>query len=100
MQYYMFELDGENQDLCTIVTPFWKFKYTRLPMGLCYSPEIAQELMENIFRDVVDEEVYIDDVGYFSNSWSRHLDLWDIILRKLQENGFTFNPLKYEWAFK
>ena len=69
-------------------------------MGLCCSPDIAQEVMENIFRDVEDAEVYIDDVGCFSNSWSRHLELLDIILHKLQENGFTFNPLKCEWAVK
>ena len=100
MRYYSFELDEESQDLCTIVTPFSKFKYERLPMGLCCSSYIDQELMENIFRDVEDEEVYIDEVGCFSNSWSKQLDLLDIIIRKFQENGFTVNPLKCEWAVK
>ena len=69
-------------------------------MGICFSPYIVQEVMENIFRDVEDAEVYIDDLGCFSNNWSKHLDLLDIILRKLQENGFTVNPLKYEWVVK
>ena len=69
-------------------------------MGLKCSPDYAQEEMENIFCDVNDAEVCINDIGAFSNSWEEHMSLISKILTLLQDNGFTVNPLKCEWAVK
>jgi hypothetical protein len=100
MQYYTFELDKEGQDLCFIITPLGKYKYSRLPIRLKCSPDIAQAAMENVLSDIDDADVYIDDIVAFSNDWDHHVNLLATILRQLHENGFTIDPLKCKWAVK
>jgi hypothetical protein len=39
-------------------------------------------------------------IGAFSHTWDDHIALLCTILTKLQDNGFTVNPLKCEWAVK
>ncbi len=56
--------------------------------------------MENILAGIKDADVYIHNVGAFSSTWEHHLNLLQTILRRLCENGFTINPLKYQWAMK
>jgi hypothetical protein len=89
-----------SQDLCTIITPFGKYKYLRLPMGLKCSPDIAQAIMENVLSSIKDADVYNDNVGAFSNDWNHHVTLLATILCCLCKNGLTINPLKRAWVLK
>ena len=62
MGYYHIELSPSSKCLCTIVTPFGKYEYQRLPMGLCNSPDIFQERMYEIISDLEYVREYIDDL--------------------------------------
>ena len=67
-------------------------------MGVKQSSDIAQEAMETILRELDEVEVYIDDVGCFFSTFDTHLQTLDKVLTKLEDNGFTINPSKCEWA--
>jgi hypothetical protein len=54
--------------------------------------------MENVLRGIEECDIYIDDIGCFSNSWKHHLKLLDQVLHRLRVNDFTVNPLKCEWG--
>ena len=38
--------------LCTVVLPWGKYEYIKLPMGLCHSPYIFQKKMGDILVDL------------------------------------------------
>ena len=98
MFFYTFEMDESSKDLCAIVTPFGNYRYTRLPMGVKQSPDIAQAHIEQLLSDFEESDVYIDDVGIFSNDWDSRMKSLRMILQKLQDHGFTCNPLKCEFC--
>ena len=79
-----------------MVAPFGKFCYNRLAVGLTCPPDICQELMENIFRDIEDSDVFIDDIGAFSKCWKSHLKLLPQILTRLEDNGFAVITMTYQ----
>ena len=81
--------------------PFGLYRYRKLPMGICQSPDIAQEVMEKVVKDICDDlEVYIDDIGIFSNDWNDHMCILDKVCDRLQQKGFSVNPLKCEFGVK
>ena len=63
-------------------------------------PDISTEIMTQLFADIPDIECYMDDIGCFSNDWKSHIQLLTSVLSRPQEQGFTINPLKCEWAVK
>jgi hypothetical protein len=99
MQYYTFELDKESQDLCTIITPFGKYKYLRLLMGLKHSPDIAQAAMENVLSDIK-MPMSSDDIGAFSNYWDHHVNLLATILRQYVKMALPLTHLSVKGPSK
>jgi hypothetical protein len=56
--------------------------------------------MEHVFHNMDDIEIYLDDIGIFSNSYEEHMATICAVLTRLQDNNFSVNPLKCEWAVK
>ena len=95
MGYYHIELCPDSRKYCTIVFPFGKYEYLRLPMGLCNSPDIFQEHMSELMHDLEYVRAYIDDVAILSTStWENHLEQIDEVLTRLENAGLKINGLK------
>ena len=99
MGYYHIELDPTSKALCTIVLPFGKFEYQRIPMGLCNSPDIFQEKMSNLMQGLDYVRTYIDDLLVLTKgTYEDHLAKLDKVLTRLKAVGLKVNCKKSFFA--
>ena len=95
MGYYHIELCPDSKKLCTIVLPWGKYEYQKLPMGLSNSPDIFQENMSNLFRDLDFVREYIDDLLITTTgNLEDHLTKVDTVLGRLRKAGLQVNAKK------
>ena len=57
--YYTIRISHASQDMTTIVTEFWKFRYNRLPMGMYALGDIFQAKVDKLLGDFEDVKTYI-----------------------------------------
>ncbi|MGA1256817.1 MAG: pol polyprotein, partial [Candidatus Nanopelagicaceae bacterium] len=99
MGYYHLELSQHSKELCTIVLPFGKFEYQRIPMGLCNSPDIFQEKMNELFEGFEFVRAYIDDVLCLTKGdFDDHLEKLERVFARLQRAGLKVNAKKSFFA--
>jgi transposase InsO family protein len=95
MGYYHILLTPYASTLCTVVLPWGKYEYLRLPMGLCNSPDIFQEKMNDIMTGLEFAQAYIDDLLVIScGDFEDHLNKLEQVLTRLSESGLKVNASK------
>jgi len=100
MGYYHILLTPNASRLCTIVVPWGKYEYLRLPMGLCNSPDIFQEKMSELMQGLEFARAYLDDLLVISTEkgFDKHLEKLEQVLDRLSEAGLKINAVKSFFA--
>jgi hypothetical protein len=89
------ELSESAKELCTITTQWGKHEHQRLPMGLCNSPDIFQEKMNDLLDGLDAVRVYIDDILHVTKgTWEDHLEGLEEVFCRLQNTGLKVNAKK------
>ena len=84
MGNYHIVLDKASIYLCTIIVPWGKHWYCRLPMGLSGSHDIVQAIINNIMGNLPTVRVYLDDILITTaGSYADHLTHVELVLQRL-----------------
>ena len=95
MGYYTIRLDPDASKICTIIFPWGKYSYKRLPMGIAGSPDIFQAEMMKLMESLEYVRAYIDDLLCISReSFDDHLDKLEEVLKRLRDAGLKVNADK------
>lgn len=89
-------LDKESSDLCTFISPFGRFKFLRMPYGLCCAPEKFQQKMVELLSELDGVIVYIDDVLIFGKNKSEHDHRLIKVLDRVRKINLKLNVKKCE----
>jgi transposase InsO family protein len=101
MGYYQIPLDQESTRYTAFTLPWGKFHYLRLPMGIITAPDEFQSRMSNIFANIPEVIVYLDDILICTqDTFEHHLEILHKALQTLQDNGYTINGQKSLFAVK
>jgi hypothetical protein len=95
MGYYIIRLDPDASKICTIIFPWGKYSYKRLPMNIAGSPDIFQGKMSELMESLEYVRAYLDDLLCSSKlSLEDHLEKLEEVLRQLCNAGLKVNAAK------
>ncbi len=95
MGYYTIRLDPDASKIYTIIFPWGKYSYKRLPMGIAGFPDILQGKRSELMESLEYVRAYLDDLLCISNlSLEDHLDKLEEVLRQLCNAGLKVNAAK------
>ena len=98
MGYYQLQLDENSQLLTSFNTPWGRYMYLRLPMGIKSSPELYQRAMEEIFHGQEHLSNIFDDILLDSVTIQEQCNILRSTLETARQNDVTFRLSKCLFA--
>jgi hypothetical protein len=86
--YYQIRVKDDDVPKTCIRARYGSFEFLVIPFGLTNAPSAFQALMNDVFREFLDEfvMVYLDEIIIYSKSERHHLQHVETVLQKLSNH--------------
>ena len=94
--FYQIPIEQNSSDLTAFITPYGRYKFLRLPMGINIAPEIYQRKMDELLAGMKGVMCYMDDVLIVGQTENEHDENLRAVLSKIMSSGLKLNKEKCE----
>jgi hypothetical protein len=95
MGYYTIRLDPMASKMRTVIFPWGKYSYKRLPMGFGGSADIFQAQIMDLMASLEFVQAYMDDLLIITRGrLDEHLQEMETVLSSLRDTGLKVNAAK------
>ena len=92
--FWQIPLDDSSSDLTTFITPFGRFKFTRLPFGLSSGPEVFHKAMQQVLCGLNGVDCFIYDILVWGSTKEEHDRRLRQVLERLRVGNVRLQPRK------
>ncbi|GBG92422.1 hypothetical protein CBR_g55359 [Chara braunii] len=98
--YHQIRVAPEDQPNTAFRSRFGHYEFTVMPFGLTNAPATFQTAMNDIFRGILEEYVfvYLDDMLVYSRTLEDHIRHLRDVLQRLRKHGFYAKLIKCRFA--
>ncbi len=95
MGYYTVRLDPTESEMCTIIFPWGKYSYKRLPMGFGGSAGIFKAQIMDLMASLEFVQAYMDNLIIITRGiLDKQLQKMETVLTRLRDAGLKVNATK------
>ncbi|XP_041485958.1 uncharacterized protein K02A2.6-like [Lytechinus variegatus] len=95
--FWQIQLDEDSSKLCTFITPYGRYRFLRLPFGICSAPEVFHKIIHNLFVDIPGVNTMMDDIVVWGSTQEEHDDRLRKVLDIAQKSNLKLNRDKCEF---
>ncbi len=95
--FWQIELSEQSSFLCTFNTPFARYRFQRMPFGICSASEVQQKRTYKAFGDIPGVHIIADDMIVAAESAEEHDGILRRVLQRAREQNVKFNSKKMQY---